>query len=50
MLGKENSDFKEGENEMLCFCDRIYVLDNGNLRKQILGEAHKADMLFALEK
>jgi hypothetical protein len=42
MLGKAECDFREGENEALYFHDRICVLSTGDLRKQILEEAHKS--------
>jgi hypothetical protein len=41
MLSKKGSNFWEGENEALYFCDWIYVLKNEILRKQILAKAHK---------
>jgi hypothetical protein len=42
LLSKEGTDFKEGEYGMLYFRERICVLDVGQLRKQILNEAHKS--------
>jgi hypothetical protein len=42
MLSKEGSDYREEENGMLYFHDRIYVPNEEDLRKQILEEAHKS--------
>jgi hypothetical protein len=41
ILEKKDSDFQEGENRTLYFHDRICVPNDGDLRKQILEEAHK---------
>jgi hypothetical protein len=38
MLSKEQTDFRERENGSLHFRNRICVLDNETLRKQILAE------------
>jgi hypothetical protein len=42
MLEEENFGFKDGENGMLYISDRVCMLNNGDLKKQILGEAHKS--------
>jgi hypothetical protein len=42
MLRKEGTDFREGENGMMNFCERICVLNDEALRKLILEEAHKS--------
>jgi hypothetical protein len=42
ILEKERSDFQEGENETLYYCNRISVSNDETLRKQILAEVHKS--------
>jgi hypothetical protein len=42
VLTKGDTNFKEGENGILYFQERICVPDAGQLGKQILNEAHKS--------
>jgi hypothetical protein len=48
MLSKKETDFRQGKNGMLYFCDWICVLNEENLRKQILGEIHKSRYVIHL--
>jgi hypothetical protein len=48
MLEKGGPDFWEDENGTLYFFDRICVLGNKTLRKQIVAEAHKSEYAIHL--